>query len=78
LINGEFSVDISKKVSHNLFILAKSIKVYKDWNVTFSSETNHKLNLVIVGKEFVNFEKLKIPKKSGNGVASILYLNENN
>lgn len=75
---GDFRVNCSKRVNHSIFLLAKCIKVYEDWNIKFSSTASEsKLNLVIMGKEIVNIDKLKIPKKSLNGVVSILSLDEN-
>ena len=78
VFDGDFSINCSKRVNHSIFILAKSIKVYDDWNIKFSSTASEKqLNLVIMGKEIINMDKLKIPKKSQNGTVSILSLDEN-
>lgn len=75
---GDFSINCSKRVNHSIFLLAKSIKVYEDWNIKFSSTASEKLlNLVVMGKEIINMDKLKIPKKSQNGIVSVLSLDEN-
>ena len=62
-----------------MLILAKTIKVYSNWSITFKSiaEKSSKLNLVLMGKEIINFQKLKIPKNSSNGIASVLTVDNN-
>lgn len=65
-------------MNHSIFLLAKCIKVYEDWNIKFSSTASEShLNLVVMGKEIINMDKLKIPKKSLNGIVSVLSIDEN-
>ncbi len=82
-MNGDFSIDCSHRVAHSIFILAKTIKVYQIWNITFKAvdsllERGKKINLVLMAKDFINFSKLKIPKNSSHGIASVIRIDNNN
>lgn len=71
----------SRRVNHNLFILARSVKAYKAWNVSFGKEganaTGNKLNLVIMARAFTNVSKINVPKTlAANGIGSIILLKE--
>lgn len=77
----QFTIDAPPakySIEHNLIVLAKEIKVYRDCTISFKGVfkgSDKKLKLIVMAEQYTNISKLTIPKTSPNGIGLLLNIN---